>query len=220
MLCCSSGCEFSPIACGPVPSQSRIDATLGWRFYELKEGLEIREDLTSLSTSNPGSFIINDKFQTRNQFNGAELGFQWMGRRGFWSLDMLMRMGLGNTLQTVTINGNTQTTQGATVTNANGGLLAQRTNIGGYSRNQLGVVPELGATLGYQVSQRLRFTAGYSFIYWSNVVRPGDQIDTTVNPNLLPPENPTQTAFLNPSFAFRETDYWIQGVSFGSEYRW
>lgn len=220
MLCCSSGCEFSPIACGPVPSQSRIDATLGWRFYELKESLEMREDLTSLSTSNPGSFLINDKFQTRNQFNGAELGFQWMGRRGFWSLDMLMRMGLGNTLQTVTINGNTQTTQGATVTNANGGLLAQRTNIGGYSRNQLGVVPELGATLGYQVSQRLRFTAGYSFIYWSNVVRPGDQIDTTVNPNLLPPENPTQTAFLNPSFAFRETDYWIQGVSFGSEYRW
>jgi hypothetical protein len=129
-------------------------------------------------------------------------------------------MGLGNTLQTVTINGNTQTTQGGTVTNANGGLLAQRTNIGNYSRNQLGVVPELGATLGYQVSQRLRFTAGYSFIYWSNVVRPGDQIDTTVNPNLLPPENPRQTAFLNPSFAFQGTDYWIQGVSFGSEYRW
>ncbi|MEQ1825993.1 MAG: BBP7 family outer membrane beta-barrel protein [Pirellula sp.] len=220
LLCCSSGCGISPISCGPVPSQSRIDATLGWRFYQLKESLTMREDLTSLSTNNPGSFIINDSFRTRNQFNGAELGMHWMGRRGYWSLDMLMRLGIGNTRQEVVIGGTTQTTQGANVTNANGGLLAQRTNSGTFTRDQFGMVPELGATLGYQLTQHLRFTAGYTFIYWSNVVRPGDQIDTTVNPNLLPPENPTQTAFLNPRFAFQDSDYWIQGLSLGGEYRW
>ena len=27
---------------------------------------------------------------------------------------------------------------------------------------------------------------GYSFMYWSNVVRPGDQIDRNLNPNLIP----------------------------------
>lgn len=220
LLCCSSGCGISPISCGPVPSQSRIDATLGWRYYQLNETLGIQEDLTSLSTNNPGSFVLNDNFRTLNQFNGAELGVQWMGRRGYWSLDMLMRMGIGNTRQLVTISGTTQTTQNGATTTATGGLLAQRTNIGTYERNQLGIVPELGATLGYQITQRMRLTAGYSFIYWSNVVRPGDQIDTTVNPNLLPPENPTQTAFLNPRFAFRETDYWVQGLSLGGEYRW
>ncbi len=220
MLCCSSGCGFSPIACGPVPSQSRIDATLGWRFFQLKESLGIQEDLTSLSTANPGSFVLNDNFRTRNQFNGGELGFQWMGRRGYWSLDMLMRLGLGNTRQEVIINGTTQSTQNGATTTSNGGLLAQRTNSGTFVRNQFGVVPELGATLGYQVTQRMRFIAGYSFIYWSNVVRPGDQIDTTVNPNLLPPENPTQTAFLNPRFTFQDSDYWVQGLSLGGEYRW
>ncbi len=220
LLCCSSGCGFSPIVCGPVPSQSRIDATLGWRFFQLKESLGIQEDLTSLRTSAPGSFILNDDFRTRNQFNGAELGVHWMGRRGYWSLDMLMRMGLGNTRQEVIINGTTQTTQNGATTTSNGGLLAQRTNSGTFVRNQFGVVPELGATLGYQCTQRLRLTAGYSFIYWSNVVRPGDQIDTTVNPNLLPPENPTQTAFLNPRFAFQDSDYWVQGLSLGGEYRW
>jgi hypothetical protein len=220
LLCCSSGCGISPISCGPVPSQSRIDATLGWRFFQLSESLEIREDLTSLNTNNPGSFVLTDDFSTRNQFNGAELGVHWMGRRGYWSLDMLMRLGIGNTRQEVIIAGNTQTTQGANVTNASGGLLAQRTNSGTFTRNQFGMVPELGATLGYQVTQHLRLTAGYSFIYWSNVVRPGDQIDTTVNPNLLPPENPTQTAFLNPRFAFQDSDYWVQGLSLGGEYRW
>ena len=220
LLCCSSGCGFSPLTCGPVPSQSRIDATLGWRYYQLKESLGIQEDLTSLRTSAPGSFIINDNFRTRNQFNGAEIGVNWAGRRGYWSLDMLMRLGLGNTRQEVVINGTTQATQNGVTTTSNGGLLAQRTNSGTFTRNQFGVVPELGATLGYQFTQRMRLTAGYSFIYWSNVVRPGDQIDTTVNPNLLPPENPTQTAFLNPRFAFRESDYWVQGLSLGGEYRW
>ena len=220
LLCCSSGCAFSPIVCGPVPSQSRIDATLGWRFFQLKESLGIQEDLTSLSTANPGSFVLNDNFRTRNQFNGTELGVHWMGRRGYWSLDTLMRLSLGNNRQEVIINGTTQTTQNGATTTANGGLLAQRTNSGTFVRNQFGVIPELGATLGYQLTQRLRMTAGYSFIYWSSVVRPGDQIDTTVNPNLLPPENPTQTAFLNPRFAFQDSDYWVQGLSLGGDYRW
>jgi len=227
ILCCSSGCNSLPIACGPVPSQSRIDATLGWRFYQLKESLGITEDLSTFNRNvdqGGGDFLLNDSFSTRNQFNGAELGFQWTGRRGYWSLDALMRMGVGNVKQEVMIQGTTVSTlPNGTVVLPNpgvGGLLAQRTNIGTYTRNEFGIVPELGATLGYQVTQHLRLTAGYSFIYWSNVVRPGDQIDTTVNPNLMPPENPVETAFLNPRFAFQQTDYWVQGLSLGGEYRW
>ena len=227
IMCCSSGSSFSPIACGPVPSQSRIDATLGWRFYQLKETLGITEDLSTFNRNadqGGGDFLLNDSFSTRNQFNGAELGFQWTGRRGYWSLDALMRMGIGNVKQEVMIQGTTVSTlPNGTVVQPNpgvGGLLAQRTNIGTYTRNEFGIVPELGATLGYQVTQHLRLTAGYSFIYWSNVVRPGDQIDTTVNPNLMPPENPVETAFLNPRFAFQQTDYWVQGLSLGGEYRW
>jgi hypothetical protein len=227
IMCCSSGSSFSPIACGPVPSQSRIDATLGWRFYQLKESLGITEDLQVVGPDPAqvgATFLINESFSTRNQFNGAELGFQWTGRRGYWSLDALMRMGIGNMKQEVMIQGTTVSTlPNGTVVQPNpgvGGLLAQRTNIGTYTRNEFGIVPELGATLGYQVTQNLRLTAGYSFIYFSNVVRPGDQIDTTVNPNLMPPENPVETAFLNPRFAFQQTDYWVQGLSLGGEYRW
>ena len=225
IMCCSSGSSFSPIACGPVPSQSRIDATLGWRFYQLKESLGITEDLSTfnrIADQGGGDFLINDSFSTRNQFNGAELGFQWTGRRGYWSLDALMRMGIGNMKQEVMIQGNTvRTPAGVAALPADqGGLLAQRTNIGTYTRNEFGIVPELGATLGYQVTQNLRLTAGYSFIYFSNVVRPGDQIDTTVNTNLMPLEIPAETAFLNPRFAFQQTDHWVQGLSLGGEYRW
>ena len=85
------------------------------------------------------------------------------------------------------------------------------------------MVPELGATLGYQMTRRLRVTAGYSAIYWGSVVRPGDQVDLDVNPLLLPPEQATPVVAngaLRPQFQFVETDYWVQGLSFGADFRW
>lgn len=219
-MCCTEGCGYSGITCQTVPTASRLDATIGYRFWELKESLQMQERLTSQLTSDPGSFNIIDRFDTRNLFNGAELGVLWQGRRGWWSLDMLMRLGIGNNNQTVTINGSTATTVNNTTTNHVGGLLAQRTNIGSYERNQFTMVPELGATLGYQVTQRLRATAGYSLIYMGNVVRPGDQVDLNVNPNLLPPENVPFSGALRPQFHFVETDYLVQGLNFGGEFRW
>ena len=67
-------------------------------------------------------------------------------------------------------------------------MLALRTNSGRHDRNVFCVVPELGATVGYQVTRRLKATVGYTFIYWSRVARPGDHIDLDITPDLLPPE--------------------------------
>lgn len=219
-LCCSNGCGFSALCCETVPTSSRLDGTIGYRFWELRESLQMQERLTSQVVNDPGSFVITDRFDTRNLFNGAELGVLWQGRRGWWSLDMLMRLGIGNVNQTVTIAGSTATTINGTTTNHTGGLLAQRTNIGTFEQNRFTMVPELGATIGYQMTRRLRATAGYSLIYMGNVVRPGDQVDLDVNPNLLPPENVPFSGPLRPQFNFVETDYWVQGLSFGGEFRW
>lgn len=219
-MCCQEGCGYSNISCQTVPTASRLDTTIGYRFWELKESLQVQEQLTTFPPD-PGAFDIIDRFDTRNLFNGAELGVLWQGRRGWWSLDMLMRLGIGNNNQTVTINGSTAITENGTTTERSGGLLAQQgANIGTYERNQFTMVPELGATLGYQVTQRLRATMGYSLVYMGNVVRPGDQVDLNVNPTLLPSENVPFTGPLRPQFHFVETDYLIQGLNFGGEFRW
>ena len=219
--CCSSGCGYSEFCCQTIPTSSRLDGTLGYRFWELKESLQVTERLTSLQTANnPGNFVITDRFDTRNQFNGGELGFLWQGRRGWWSLDALMRVGIGNVHQTVTISGHSTINDNGTVTDYNNGFLAQRTNIGTYDRDKFTMIPEFGLTAGYQVTKRLRATAGYSLIYWGNVVRPGDQVDPIVNPNLLAPEVTPFTGALRPQFQFNETDYWVQGLNFGGEFRW
>jgi hypothetical protein len=53
ILCCGEKGSCSPWDCGPLVAQSRIDATLGWRYMQLVEGLTVTEDLTSLSPNNP-----------------------------------------------------------------------------------------------------------------------------------------------------------------------
>lgn len=218
MLCCSNGCGYSSLACSPIQSQSRIDATVGWRYMQLREGLMITEDLTSLEANNPGSFLIQDSFKTFNQFNGAEVGVQWLGRRGYWSAETILRVSIGNSLQRLEVAGTTQSPKGGAI--SQGGLLAQPgRNIGNFEQENFAMIPELGATVGYQLTERLKLNVGYTFLYWSNLIRPGDQIDTTVNPNLLPPAIPGNT-FLGPAVDIRETDYWVQGLSVGGEYRW
>ncbi len=217
MLCCSNGCGYSTLACAPVQSQSRLDWTIGWRYAQLREGLLITETLAGITP--PGNFLLQDSFKTFNQFNGAEIGVQWLGRRGYWSLETLMRMSLGNSLQRLEIDGSTLI-NAAVPPGPQGGLLAQPgRNIGTYEQEEFAVMPELGATLGYQLTERLKLNVGYTFLYWSNLIRPGDQIDTTVNPDLLSPAILTDT-FLGPAFEIRETDYWVQGLNVGCEYRW
>ena len=56
------------------------------------------------------------------------------------------------------------------------------------------MVPEVGINLGFQLTNNLKIYGGYSFLYWTNIVRPGDQIDTTVNPNLVPTSSTFGTA--------------------------
>lgn len=218
-VCCSSGCCFSQIHCKSVPYSTRWEATLGYRHWALSESILIYEEL-QMQGNQPGEIRVADQFDTRNLFNGAEIGMLWAGRRGCWSLDTLIRIGIGNVNQTVTIGGATRIRENGATTQYDNGFLALSSNSGTYSQNKAVLIPEIGVTLGYQLTKRLRATIGYSAVYWGNVVRPGDQIDLDVNPNLLPPEVTPFTGPERPQFAFHETDYLVQGLSLGAEFRW
>ena len=97
-------------------------------------------------------------------------------------------MAVGETTSHVWIDGSTtiqEPTQAAAT--SPGGFLALPSNIGHYAHNDLAVVPEVGLTLGYDITCRLKFTMGYSFLYWSKVARPGDQINTNINSTQFAP---------------------------------
>lgn len=217
-LCCCLECD----PCNPCCCDGwNVDWTAGYRFMRLDDSVVIREDLTSLDTTNPGSFLVNDQFATRNSFHGGEVGTILGSRHGRWSFEALGRIAVGSTHSKVQINGFTDITPpGGPTTRNTGGLLAQRTNIGTYERDDLAVIPEFGATLGWQLNPCWRVTFGYSFIYWSNVVRAGQQIDRDINVNLLPPEAVPFEGNLRPRFQFNDTDFFVQGINIGLDGRW
>lgn len=206
-------------ACGAACT--RWDLLVGYRWYQLDEQLTIREDLTTLDQNPQVMFDITDDFRTRNNFHGGELGLKWQFQQNRWALDALGKVALGNNHEQVSIRGQTISTPvgGASDTGI-GGLLAQTTNIGDYSRDRFAAIFEVGAKLKYQCSQNLWLTAGYTFIMWDGVVRPGGQIDRVVNPNLLPPPTLPLVGPARPAFTFNDETFWLHGLRLGGEFRW
>jgi hypothetical protein len=221
-LCC--GCDYT------------VNGFAGFRYLDLHEGLTITENVVSAAAVpgftifTPGNRIdVVDSFQTRNRFYGGQLGADGEIRRGPWSLMGRVQVGLGVTHQTIDIAGSqTVTTLAGDRSVFTGGLLALPSNIGQFSRDRFSVVPQVGLKIGYNLNENIRVFVGYDFLYWSSVVRPGDQIDTTVNvtqiPNFIPVGAPPgfipASSAVRPVVPFRTTGFYAQGVNVGLEVRY
>jgi hypothetical protein len=62
------------------------------------------------------------------------------------------------------------------------GLLVQPGNIGTFERGQVDFVGEAAVNLGYRLTRHASLFVGYTFLYWNNPLRAGDQADLVVNP--------------------------------------
>jgi hypothetical protein len=100
-----------------------------------------------------------------------------------------------------------------------GGLLALSSNIGRFSKDRAEVIPEFGGRVGYQVTPHLRVFAGYSLLYWGEVVRAGNEVDQVVNPNLLPGSRTPTTGPPRPLPLLTGSSFWAQGIELGLELR-
>ena len=210
----------------------RAEAFVGYRNLSMEESLSITENINvvgngggRVSITDPvGSVVfVRDTFATNNYFNGAQIGGLYERNWGRLSVTGRASVALGVTHQEVNIDGFQVRTQPGQppMTFNGGGLLAAGPNIGNFSRNEFSVVPELTMNVGYRVSEGWRLYVGYNLLYWSNVVRPGDQIDGVVDLTNVPNGPPaTPSGLARPSVPFRQSDMWISGVQFGAEWRW
>lgn len=203
-----------------------LDWLVGVRFLALDDHLDIAEGLMVPAPGGPlvgSSIMVQDHFGTHNLFvggqTGLDMGFRW--RR--WSFDLLGKVALGNTHEELNINGFTQFgVPGLPMSVQPGGLYALPSNIGHYSRDRFSVVPEAGFTVGYQLTRGLRAVVGYTFLYNSSVLRPGNQIDRGLNVSQLPSQiGPGMlVGAARPAPVFRGSDFWAQGISIGLELRY
>lgn len=210
------------IHCDPC---GRLDFLLGYRYLNLTDDLKINEDLTSLAGATnvaPGTrFQIEDRFRTENNIHAAYLGLAWERRFSHYFVNLRSTVGLGWNHEVTEISGSTTITPpapGVAQTYA-GGLLSQPSNIGRYTNNQFVVVPSGQIKFGVQLTEHARAYVGYDFLYVSNVVRSGDQIDLRVNTNQIAPSTGLGGGAALPAPTGRKTDFWAHGASIGLEFR-
>ncbi|MDX1944435.1 MAG: BBP7 family outer membrane beta-barrel protein [Pirellulaceae bacterium] len=192
--------------------RTRVDAVAGYQFTRLDDGLIV--DTTQILRQLGNTQIdLQDRFIAHNEFHGGMIGLRGQMARGAWAFDVLGKVGIGISRQTVNIDGSVFVNG---VQQPSGGLLALPTNIGEYDRGKFIFIPEFTANLKYYATPNLSFHVGYSILMWSNVVLSADQIDLGVNPsqfitgNLVGPARPT--------FDFQDTTYWMQGINFGMNF--
>jgi hypothetical protein len=196
---------------GAAGDNFRIAGLVGFRFLDLQESLDLDTFAAALPTSTGITTALAESYATRNRFYGGQIGAQADYTSGKVCLTALAKVALGGNDEQVKINGTTVNVDpiAGTVVSP-GGLFSGPSNIGDHNHCRFAVVPEVGINVGYRFSDNLCATVGYTFLYLSDVVRPGDQIDRSVS----------FQANGRPMVLLRQSDFWAQGINVGLQYRY
>jgi hypothetical protein len=213
-LCGAGAFLRKAICCGECCS---VDALVGYRYLNLDEQLVIAENLQAADVT-PGAppvgtaFALTDAYKTRTQFHGADFGLAAHLAQGNYFVDLIGKVAFGCNVREVTVGGSSQTAiPGVPTETFAGGLYTIGQPVRATDQ-VFAVVPELRLNVGCQVSDCVRVFVGYSVTGWTNVVRPGGQIDQRVNPEQLPPPLVPIPPRIIP---FQDGALWLHGLNIG-----
>jgi hypothetical protein len=191
-----------------------VDGIVGFRYLNLQESLRLTGFSNDLFDDLQQTF--QDSFGTRNQFYGGQLGARLSRRWDCVTVAATGKVALGWTHEVVSITGGS--VWGGTGFAPPpgfylGGVYTQPTNIGRSAADALAVVPQVGLKVAVNLTPCLTANVGYDLLYWSSVVRPGNQIDHNLNPTLFPGAGFTGPPLPGPLFS--RSDFLAHGLSFG-----
>jgi hypothetical protein len=205
----------------------RVQVGGGFRYLDLSETLQMNYTsqpqfggaVSFVSLPALGTVNAVDSFHTRNQFYGGQLGISADRRWGNFVFSIGSWLGIGDNHESVSVAGLSSLLVGQRTFEAQGGLYALPGNIGRTTQDQLAFVPQVQVKVSYRILNNLFGFVGYDVLYWNRVVRPGDQVDTTVDERQVP-VSPAYTGSAGPAGASPQaqlihSDFWAQGLSFG-----
>jgi hypothetical protein len=183
-------------------ANTKVYALLGPKFAALEE------DSTFIYTpDNPGNLML-DEFHTRNWFIGGQIGVYLKHTMGRVIADLEAKCGLGWNYNNIFILGSGVNPVAIV---GGGNVLTNSNNIGYYESNSFGVMPEVNGNISYQLTEHILIRGGYSFLLWTNVVRPGNQIGPIgVN---------GAVAALPGTAPFALSTLFLHGMNFGAEWK-
>lgn len=205
-----------------------VSALAGYRYFLANEGLHATQvSLRVPAAGAPPNVLwgVYDQFDGRNNFHGGQIGLRLDGTTGRWLLNFQGKIAFGTNFQVVNIRGNSSATTAALPVPAvqpfPAGFLAVPTNSGRAMQSSYAVLPEGRLNLGYRIFSSTHFFVGYDFLYLSDAVRPGDQVDLVVDPSRSPILNAGAPLGPNrPRAMFNRSDFWVQGLVLGFDCRY
>lgn len=220
------GWEVNTVANLVNEKHFKLNGLAGWRYLQFQEGLRIEQTQLRF-TDMAGTWRTADQFDAHNRFHGGQLGLHADARRGIVFCEMTAKVAFGQNYEVVKTEGmNVIQTPvfGGVATRAFGGsgIYVQPSNFGRTANGVFAVVPEGNIKFGFRLGDSARLYVGYSFIYMSDAVRPGEQIDRTLNPSQIPLLNGGVPVFTadRPARTVNRSDVWVQGLTIGLETRY
>jgi hypothetical protein len=181
----------------------RLGLLAGFRYLDLNERLNLINNSPGLIPTEP--FLnFQDEFRTRNQFYGGQLGVRADATAGKFFANLAAKVALGDMRQEIDVSGRfvSMPFGGGATTVTPGGAFTAPTNIGSHAHDRLAWVPEVTANVGVNLTDNVSAFVGYNFLWVSDVVRPGSQIDPFFGAG-------------RPIVPFSQDTFWAQGINFG-----
>jgi hypothetical protein len=199
-----------------------VSGLAGLSYLELSETFNLTGSLAGLTGSLYAgqSGTVTDEFDTRNQFFGAVLGLRAHDAWGPLSLELTGRVALGVSHEILDVSGFYQDVNAPFAAKSGPyGIFAMPANEGRFTSNEFAAVPEAQVKVGYDLTPWIRVTAGYDFLYDSNVIRPTDQINRAIPKGQTFQQDGTSPSTTSPDRLFKTTDFYAQGLNAGLSVR-
>ena len=221
------GAELNALA--TIPSsfrRSQFIALAGFRYWNFREHLTFSVNSPFNPPHVADTYTTKDTFNTKNNFYGGQLGAVWEYDYRRLSITAKGKIALGGMCESSVINGylltNDYNNFGA-VLEYPGGYFALPTNIGKHSQTRFAAIPELNFNLGLRLFDWMQLKLGYTFMYVSNMVWAGKQIDHNINPTQAVTYTgavpPVLLGLASPSPSLNTDGLWVQGLNAGVEFR-
>lgn len=205
-----------------------MDLLGGFKFLSLEESITINDFATALAggVANfngqafraPAVTYVQDRVATQNRFYGFTSGLRVNAHYEAFTLGVTGKVAVGNVRQQIRVDGSTTLAGiGPGPQTTGGGFYTTGFNAGKYTHDEFAVLPELGVNLTVQVTNRILVNIGYSGLYLSEAVRPGEQLSTNINNTQIPTGQNFGARFGTPTLPpqFVSNAYWAQGFNFG-----
>ncbi len=217
---------------------------LGMRWLELKESLKFQANTDTVPNSplTPNIAEYTDHFKTMNNFVAGSFGligqFNWH-RLHF---DAKILGSIGANLERLKIFGSATPGTGTVwfstkdAGNISGGIFSEPSNIGTHHRSPFAFAFETKLESVFEINPYWALDVGYTFLWISKVLRPGNQIDRKINstrsalgdasrkttgigpgPVTFPDQQsaPLPDGPIAPQVLFKQSSFWAQGLNAG-----